>query len=650
MRSLSLFRYKTMLNLLLCAFIVQGCDSQTAGNKAKQELRAKAIPVSGTIRVDQQLIHAQTRNIVTVADSGSSGKSLLQGARVVADQKNGAVQEETVTDDKGSFSFQLPPGDYLISGAFTDEFDLAAFAVSTVTDTRSQTYTLELDLNGIVYGKAEDDTGRGVLAKAEIRNIRRFALSVSDGSFTFPSLPAGRHTINLITAQGAIATTEVTVSPGGRADAGVLTLTSLQTESKSIGTLNLHVTDAEGYPLQGATCTLLGQASWGTSQDNGALALATFAYPIEVYCSKAGFVQNKSFITSAETTSEVVRLYPTTRNTGVVSLQVVDSSLVPVPGAAVDLYTDLGIIKSLLTDAEGLISVNASGCVGANVYKSGFQTPPTFQICPPNNGQGESFYQIRLCTGSDCGETVDLCSLASKDCAPPTTTLTTFPPAVTTDRNATFVFASDEKANFHCRFNAGDWEDCTSPMIYQNLDTGMDYIFRVYAIDEAGNRESKDVLYNWTVRKDGILYILMENSTVTTGFFETLSGEGYWAPPTWQTADYVDSGIGVWIVKQDKKAYNDNYELIFNFGDVGGIQDHWLVGGNAEIVEKAWFRVEYADGTSQETRVDCSFMDYTDNFRALGRLYKQYNGELIVEPRGDPTSYNIGYKDCTDPW
>ena len=150
--------------------------------------------------------------------------------------------------------------------------------------------------------------------------------------------------------------------------------------------------------------------------------------------------------------------------------------------------------------------------------------------------------------------------------------------------------------------------------------------------------------------------MLLENSTLATGLFESLSGEGYWAPPTWQTPDTLEvtaNNLGRWRIKQEKLAFDESYIFSFNFGNVGGVQNDWLygMGSSPVVLEKGRILVEYADGSSAETRMTCDFMDYAySSFRAQAHLYKQHNGELRVEPEGHLASYEDAYGACVDPW
>jgi len=60
---------------------------------------------------------------------------------------------------------------------------------------------------------------------------------------------------------------------------------------------------------------------------------------------------------------------------------------------------------------------------------------------------------------------------------------------------AEFKLTVSEEAIFNCWLDR-DWQDCTSPINYTNLDSGQ-HIFKVRAIDLAGNVEVNPVEYEW---------------------------------------------------------------------------------------------------------------------------------------------------------
>jgi hypothetical protein len=81
----------------------------------------------------------------------------------------------------------------------------------------------------------------------------------------------------------------------------------------------------------------------------------------------------------------------------------------------------------------------------------------------------------------------------------PNTTITAGPKSSTKSKSATFGFsASESGATFECRLDGGVWQACSSPRTYSGLHKGA-HIFRVRAVDAAGNRDGTPDAWSWTV-------------------------------------------------------------------------------------------------------------------------------------------------------
>ena len=82
----------------------------------------------------------------------------------------------------------------------------------------------------------------------------------------------------------------------------------------------------------------------------------------------------------------------------------------------------------------------------------------------------------------------------------PNTTITSGPKASTKSKSATFSFsASESGAAFECRLDGGAWLSCSSPRSYSGLHKGP-HVFRVRAVDEAGNHDATPDAWSWTVK------------------------------------------------------------------------------------------------------------------------------------------------------
>jgi DNA-directed RNA polymerase specialized sigma24 family protein len=114
-------------------------------------------------------------------------------------------------------------------------------------------------------------------------------------------------------------------------------------------------------------------------------------------------------------------------------------------------------------------------------------------------GQGEHTFRVRA---KDAGGTVDP-SPASRawtvDTVAPNTTITSGPKSSTGSRSATFNFSSSESGvSFQCRLDGGGWQSCSSPRSFGGLKKGA-HVFRVRAIDTAGNVDATPDAWSWTV-------------------------------------------------------------------------------------------------------------------------------------------------------
>jgi hypothetical protein len=87
------------------------------------------------------------------------------------------------------------------------------------------------------------------------------------------------------------------------------------------------------------------------------------------------------------------------------------------------------------------------------------------------------------------------------DTVPPNTRIVGGPAASTRRRTAGFRFASTEAGSrFQCKLDRRAWRACASPARFRNLAFGR-HVFRVRAIDAAGNLDSTPAARSWRVRR-----------------------------------------------------------------------------------------------------------------------------------------------------
>ena len=87
----------------------------------------------------------------------------------------------------------------------------------------------------------------------------------------------------------------------------------------------------------------------------------------------------------------------------------------------------------------------------------------------------------------------------AEDTEPPQTWLRAHPPKRTASRTARFAFRSSEAGStFRCQLDRTGYRACRSPKKFRGLKPGK-HLFRVYAIDAAGNRDGSAAHFAWKV-------------------------------------------------------------------------------------------------------------------------------------------------------
>lgn len=88
-----------------------------------------------------------------------------------------------------------------------------------------------------------------------------------------------------------------------------------------------------------------------------------------------------------------------------------------------------------------------------------------------------------------------------RDERPPQTTIVQAPRRTTSRRRAGFSFTADENGSrFQCRIDRQRWRRCVSPKVMRRVDRGL-HVFRVRAIDRAGNVDATPAAARWRVRR-----------------------------------------------------------------------------------------------------------------------------------------------------
>jgi DNA-directed RNA polymerase specialized sigma24 family protein len=113
--------------------------------------------------------------------------------------------------------------------------------------------------------------------------------------------------------------------------------------------------------------------------------------------------------------------------------------------------------------------------------------------------QGSHTFKVRAKDSAGTNDPSPAQRTWTVDTVAPNTTITSGPKASTGSRSATFSFsASESGATFECRLDSGAWQACSSPRTYGGLKKGA-HIFRVRAVDEAGNADATPDMWSWVI-------------------------------------------------------------------------------------------------------------------------------------------------------
>ncbi|MCM8745822.1 metallophosphoesterase [Thermomicrobium sp. CFH 73360] len=146
----------------------------------------------------------------------------------------------------------------------------------------------------------------------------------------------------------------------------------------------------------------------------------------------------------------------------------------------------------LRTGSNGLIEIWYDGVRVLQSFQN-FGTNALTQIQLGENSTGRTFDvrfdEVVVDTGP-----ID----APQDTIAPETTLTSTPPATTSDTSATFAFTANELATFQCSLDGAPTQPCTSPTTYTALTVGP-HTFSVAATDVSGNTDPTPATYTWEI-------------------------------------------------------------------------------------------------------------------------------------------------------
>ena len=128
----------------------------------------------------------------------------------------------------------------------------------------------------------------------------------------------------------------------------------------------------------------------------------------------------------------------------------------------------------------------------------------TFASCTsPQNysvlADGSHTFQVQATDSAGNADPTPASYTWTVDTAPPNTTITANPPALSNSSSASFSFTSSEPASsFQCRLDAALFTVCSSPKSYTGLLDGS-HSFQVRATDPAGNADPTPASFSWIV-------------------------------------------------------------------------------------------------------------------------------------------------------
>lgn len=117
--------------------------------------------------------------------------------------------------------------------------------------------------------------------------------------------------------------------------------------------------------------------------------------------------------------------------------------------------------------------------------------------------EGPHEFQVRATDGSGNTDATPAVRTWTVDLTPPDTALTSGPSGINTSSDASFAFSSTESpATFSCSLDGGEFTPCSSTKTYTGLPDG-NHVFRVRAVDQAGNIDPSPATRSWTVDARG---------------------------------------------------------------------------------------------------------------------------------------------------
>jgi hypothetical protein len=177
--------------------------------------------------------------------------------------------------------------------------------------------------------------------------------------------------------------------------------------------------------------------------------------------------------------------------------------------------------ESYAIDANTLLSVLAPGVLANDTDVDGNNTMTAQQVTGPShaasftlNSNGSFSYTPAInyvgpdsftyvANDGDGNSNTATVTIAINDTIPPDTLITSAPDTPANSTSATFTFTSTEPVGgtFLCSLDNADYTPCASPITYNGL-APFGHIFRVSAVDAAGNVDQSPSIHVWEIFTD----------------------------------------------------------------------------------------------------------------------------------------------------
>ncbi|MDF9745116.1 carboxypeptidase regulatory-like domain-containing protein [Natrinema salsiterrestre] len=311
-----------------------------------------AVEAGATTTADVTLEPVPTDGTLEGTVTDTDGEPIADATVTVGDQ-------QTTTDENGTYSLELEAGEYSLAVS-ADGYEDASRTVTVEVETTTTADVTVEERAGSVEGTVTDADDEPI-AGASVTVGDQETTTDENGTYSL-ELEPGEYTL-AVSAEGYVDASEtVTVEAGATATADV-TLEPVPTD----GTLEGTVTDTDGEPIAGATVTVGDQQT--TTDDNGTYSLELEAGEYTLAVSAEGYEDASEDVTvevESTTTADVTL----EERTGSVEGTVTDADDEPIADATVTAGDE-----TVTTDENGTYTLELEpGEYTLDVSADGYET------------------------------------------------------------------------------------------------------------------------------------------------------------------------------------------------------------------------------------------------------------------------------------